>query len=169
MGDKALIYKQKVQDNLKESKQHLKRLNDAFGQLQQKYQIPLDAQNYQDIMTNLQDLAFSDQIIYRFSKLQDCIGAKLFKSILLHQGENIDKPFLDILNQIEKMDIISVDEWFEIRDLRNEIAHDYGANDDVAINMINVIHKVKNELQKSLVLVEKLVNKEAMYLKGESI
>ncbi len=41
--------------------------------------------------------AFCDQVVYRFSKLQDIMGAKLFKSFLLFQGENINKPFLDIL------------------------------------------------------------------------
>jgi len=50
-------------------------------------------------VNNTQYLAYSDQSIYRFSKLQDCMGAKLFKSVLLYQGENVNKPFLDILNQ----------------------------------------------------------------------
>ena len=43
----------------------------------------------------------------------------------------VNKPFLDILNQLEAIDIINVDEWFEIRDLRNEIAHDYEDNDEI--------------------------------------
>ena len=43
------------------------------------------------------------KIIYRFSKLQDCMGTKLFKSVLMYQGENVNKPFLDILNTIYKL------------------------------------------------------------------
>ena len=158
MGSKALVYKQKVHENLKESNKHLKRLNDAFNELQKSYNFPLNSQNYKKILNDLQSLAFSDQIIYRFSKLQDCMGAKLFKSILLFQGENIDKPFLDILNQLEKMEIISVDEWFEIRDLRNEIAHDYEENDNVALNIINMIFNLKSELENVLISVENLIN-----------
>ncbi len=46
---------------------------------------------------------------------------KTFKSLLLYLGENVNRPFLDILNQLERIDIIDVDEWFEIIDLRNEI------------------------------------------------
>ncbi len=65
---------------------------------------------------------------------------KLFKSVLLYLGENTNKPFLDILNQLEKIDIIDVDEWFEIRDLRNEIAHDYDNNDLTAMNILNTIY-----------------------------
>ncbi|MEA3315002.1 MAG: toxin-antitoxin system antitoxin subunit, partial [Campylobacterota bacterium] len=83
-------------------------------------------------------------------KLQDCMGAKLFKSILLYQGENVNKPFLDILNNLEKMDIIDVDNWFELRDLRNEIAHDYDDNNNQAINILNTIHSLQDELERIL-------------------
>ena len=150
MGNKTLIYRKKVEDNIKESQKHLKRLNDAFDYLQKTYTIPFDIYEYKIILGNLQDLAFCDQIIYRFSKLQDCMGAKLFKSILLYQGENVNRPFLDILNQLEKMDIIFVDDWFEIRDLRNAIAHDYEDNDTVAINILNMIYSLKDELKNIL-------------------
>ena len=78
------------------------------------------------------------------------MGGKLFKSILLYQGENIDKPFLDILNQLEKMNILDVDEWFELRDLRNEIAHDYEDNELMAINILNMIYKLKDDLKEIL-------------------
>ncbi len=150
MGNKTLIYKQKVLDNLNESNKHLKRIDDAFSQLKQNYTFPITQDNFTNILNSTQSLAYSDQIIYRFSKLQDCMGAKLFKSILLYQGENVNKPFLDILNQLEVMDIIDVDEWFEIRDLRNEIAHDYESNDNIAISILNSIYNIKEELRKIL-------------------
>ncbi len=99
MGDRALVYKTKLLDNLKESEKHLLRLNGAFNELEKQYHFPIDIDNFKDIVNNTQYLAYSDQSIYRFSKLQDCMGAKLFKSVLLYQGENVNKPFLDILNQ----------------------------------------------------------------------
>ncbi len=158
MGNKTLVYKQKVKDNLSESYKHLKRLNDAFSQLELSYKIPLDVSSYAKILSSMESLAYSDQIIYRFSKLQDCMGAKLFKAILLSQGENINKPFLDILNLLEKMDIIDVDEWFEIRDLRNEIAHDYEDNENISINILNTIYKIKDELKIVLDNIDHLSN-----------
>lgn len=106
--------------------------------------------DFRIILESTEHLAYSDQIIYRFSKLQDCMGAKLFKSVLLYEGENVNKPFLDILNQLEAIDIITVDEWFEIRDLRNEIAHDYEDNDEIAINILNTIYKLKIDLKETL-------------------
>ena len=150
MGNKAVIYKQKVQDNLKESYIHLKRLESAYHEIEKSYQFPISKDNFKAIVNDITLMAFSDQVIYRFSKLQDTMGAKLFKSILLSQGENVDKPFLDILNQLEKIDIIKVDEWFEIRDLRNEIAHNYDDNEELALNILNTIYKLKSDLKKTL-------------------
>ncbi len=158
MGNKALVYKTKVEENLKQSFIHLKRINDAFGELHKKYTFPIDKKSYKEIVDNMQDLAFSDQIIYRFSKLQDTIGAKLFKGLLLYQGENVDKPFLDILNQLEKIDIVDVEEWFELRDLRNEIAHDYENIDSLSIDILNSIFESKVELEKILDNIQRLVS-----------
>ena len=157
MGHKALVYKQKVIDNLEESYKHLARLEGALGALEKVYDFPLSSDDFASMNQISQHLAYSDQTIYRFSKLQDCMGAKLFKSVLLYQGENVNKPFLDILNRLESMDIIDVDEWFEIRDLRNEIAHDYDANDDTARNLLNTIYKIKNELKHILDEIGKLI------------
>lgn len=157
MGRKALVYKQKVVDNLEESYKHLSRLEGALGALEKIYTFPLSTDNFENMINQAQYLAYSDQSIYRFSKLQDCMGAKLFKSVLLYQGENVNKPFLDILNRLESMDIIDVDEWFEIRDLRNEIAHNYDANDDTARNLLNTIYKIKSELKHILDEIGKIV------------
>jgi len=154
MGNKTVVYQQKVLDNLKESYTHLERLNGAFHELQKTYLFPIGKDAFEHILKNIQHLAYSDQIIYRFSKLQDCMGAKLFKALLLYQGENVNKPFLDILNQLEVIDIINVDDWFEIRDLRNEIAHNYEDNDSQAINILNNIYKLKRELEKILNAIE---------------
>ena len=157
MGNKTLVHRTKVELNLDESYKHLLRLNGAFEQLGIKYSFPIDKDSYQRIVENIYDLAFSDQIIYRFSKLQGNIEAKLFKSLLLYQGENIDKPFLDILNSLEKIDVIDVEEWFEIRDSRNEIAHDYEDNDSIAIEILNTIYELKNELKKILDTIQKMI------------
>lgn len=157
MGNKTLVYKQKVTDNLNESYKHFLRLENAFEALKRTYTFPISMDNFKKIVDNVEYLAYSDQIIYRFSKLQDCMGAKLFKSVLLYEGENVNKPFLDILNRLEVIDIINVDEWFEIRDLRNEIAHDYEDNDEIVINILNTIYKLKMDLKETLDAILKLI------------
>ncbi len=87
-------------------------------------------------------------------------GAKLFKALLLYQGENIDKPFLDLLNRLEQMEIINVDEWFEIRDLRNDISHEYEENEHVAVEILNTIYRLKDELKAVLDRIGKVVKRE---------
>lgn len=71
----------------------------------------------------------------------------------------LNKPFLDILNRLEVIDIINVDGWFEIRDLRNEIAHDYEDNEEMVINILNTIYKLKMDLREILDAITNLVTR----------
>ena len=136
---------------------HLERLNEAYKLLKQKYSFPINKTSYEKIISNPIDLALADQIIYRFSKLQDTMGAKIFKNFLLYQGENVNMPFLDILNRLEEIGLIEVERWFEIRDLRNEIAHDYENNDFEAVEIINEIINSKHELEKTLNKIKEML------------
>ena len=66
--------------------------------------------------------------MYNFSKLQDKIGAKLFRKVLydLKEIDDINLPMLDILNILEKLTIIEdVNSWDELREIRNTIAYEY--------------------------------------------
>jgi len=71
MGNKTLIYKQKVTDNLNESYKHLARLKNAFEALGEEYTFPITIDDFQKILASTEYLAYSDQIIYRFYNLQD--------------------------------------------------------------------------------------------------
>ena len=46
MGNKTLVYKQKVQDNLNEGYKHLLRLENAFTALQEQYPFPINMDNF---------------------------------------------------------------------------------------------------------------------------
>jgi len=147
MGNKDLVT-QKLKKVIDEVEIHIQRVEIAFENLK-KHNITFPLQD--DIYDILEDdvlLAFADQIIYRFSKAQDTIGAKLFKAFLLYEGEEVNKPFRDILDRFEAMDIIDVDEWFELREIRNEIAHDYDNNEERAKDILNLIYENKNEIKK---------------------
>ncbi len=134
-----------------EASVHLLRINEAFVELEKKHQFPIVQEQFVNLITNRIELAFADQIIYRFSKAQDTIGAKLFKAFLLYQGENVDRPFLDILNELEKLHIVDVEEWFVLREIRNDIAHDYEDNQDQARLILNNIFQYREELRQILV------------------
>jgi len=150
MGNSTLVYRAKYEKAYKEASTHLARINAAFSELQTRYAMPLEKSDFEKILNSKIDLAYADQVIYRFSKAQDTIGAKLFKAYMLYQGSNVDKPFLDLLHTLEKLNIVEVDEWFELREIRNEIAHDYDDTDGLSIDILNSIYKHKNEIQKIL-------------------
>lgn len=133
---------------------HIKRIDDAFEELTRSYTFPLDVLSFQGIVENHVSLAFIDQIIYRFSKALDTIGAKLFKMFLESQGENTDRPFLDILNSLEKISIVQTDLWFELREIRNEIAHEYDDTITHGLEVINAIYSHKSALHNIVTAIQ---------------
>jgi hypothetical protein len=86
-----------------------------------------------------ENVSFVDQFIYRFFKLQDLMGNRLFKLILDLVAEPIEgKSFIDILNRLEKLGLIdSVEAWLELRELRNELAHEYPSSLNERLQGIN--------------------------------
>ena len=89
-----------------------------------------------------------DQFLFRFAKLQDTIGQKLFKIILIFLDEDIDgKPFIDILNLMEKLHLLeSAKEWKELRDDRNELSHNYEDEPEEMSETINKLYDKKEIL-----------------------
>ena len=52
-----------------------------------------------------------------------------------------------MLNLLEKLDLLSDGEgWFELRQIRNELAHEYEDNDEEISRMINKIYNEKDRL-----------------------
>ena len=74
-----------------------------------------------------EDCAWLDQYLYRFSKLQDAMGDRLFSAALIILGEDFNrKPFIDSLNRLEALELIPSSQWWQLqRELRNQIAHEY--------------------------------------------
>ena len=116
---------------------HLKRM--VFAKLKVKAYIPLNRDNYYTI--DEETIGFLDQYIYRFSKLQDTIGSRLFPFLMEVLAEpTSDKAFIDILNRLEKLGIIdSAFSWIQIRKIRDDIAHEYPASLFERIEGINLL------------------------------
>ncbi len=69
--------------------------------------------------------AILDAYLKRFGSIQDFLGAKIFPMILDIAGIGSNK-MSEVLYNIEKEQIIdSLEEWLEIREIRNELEHDY--------------------------------------------
>lgn len=69
--------------------------------------------------------AILDAYLKRFSSVQDFLGAKIFSLLLDVSGISYTK-MSEVLYHIEKEGIIdSLGDWIELREVRNELEHDY--------------------------------------------
>jgi hypothetical protein len=68
----------------------------------------------------------ADQILFRFTKLQDALGERLVPATLQQLAESFeDWPMRDRLERLEKLGYLAVDDWLRWRELRNRLAHEY--------------------------------------------
>ena len=134
----------KVQKYINECKKHTIRINEAFEEI--KTILPISGKKYLNLTSN--EVKNIDQYLFRFSKMQDTIGEKLFRLIVEDFVENIDSmTFIDILNRLEKVGVIeSSAEWHSLRKARNNIAHQYDDDENEMANAINSIFAQKDVL-----------------------
>jgi len=72
-----------------------------------------------------EELESFDSLTSKFNRTSDIFTQKVLRSIWLLLHESF-VPFIDMMNKSEKMLMIqSADQMIEIRDLRNQIAHEY--------------------------------------------
>lgn len=80
-----------------------------------------------DIFTVMipEEKAILDAYLKRFASLQDFLGAKIFPLLIEISGIGSVK-MSEVLFMMEKEGIIdSFDNWMELREIRNELEHDY--------------------------------------------
>lgn len=114
---------------------HILRINEALGELSSV--LPLSSNDYATL--NSEQIRCLDQFIFRFSKLQDAMGAKIFRYMLEYLDEDVSAlPMRDILNRLERYHFLpDANEWIYIRELRNEIAHDYPLLENDVVHILN--------------------------------
>lgn len=105
-----------------------------------------------------------DTFIFRFTKLQDHIGQKLFKKFLDEIGEYRENmSFLDVLDKLEKLRIIQSSEiWNEMRKLRNKLTHEYP----------DEVEEIKEEIKVAMAyipIIEETIIKVESYLKEKNV
>jgi len=68
-----------------------------------------------------------DAFLFRFIKVEDLMGNKLFREVFDCLGEYDDSmSTLDVLDRMEKLKLIeSADAWMDYRNLRNVLTHEY--------------------------------------------
>jgi hypothetical protein len=134
------IYQDRVDKILLECDKHILRINSSSKKM--SIFMPLNDIRYINLSED--EIEHIDQFLFRFAKLQDSMGEKLFKTLLLLLDEDIkNKPFIDILNRLEKLKLLdSVNEWRELRNDRNELSHNY---EDDPVETSAIINRLYNK------------------------
>ena len=122
----------KLNPSLKECEQHRAHLQSAWLESVAFPALQAEAKDYTLTDNQIRTL---DQLVFRFGKLQDAIGTRLLPTLLqLLQEWQENEAFLDKLNRAEKLGLLySVDQWQRLRELRNQITHEYPDNPEAII------------------------------------
>jgi len=137
-----------LMDRLKETVDagdlHLKRMNYARDQLSDYF--PLDVDSYN--LLDAEQISFTDQLVFRFTKLQDLMGRKFFRLILESLEEDVENmAFIDMLSRLEKLNLLEDHQkWLELREVRNLMAHEYPLQQEIFVDDLNELYNRCDEL-----------------------
>lgn len=90
-----------------------------------------------------------DSLTSKFSRTSDIFLQKIIRTLweLLHEDK---MPLIDMLNRAEKLEIInSADIMLEIRDIRNQVAHEYipEAIQELVPEVIKLTHTLEENIK----------------------
>ncbi len=142
----------RLDSSIQKCRLHLQRLHYAANQLADFFPITVDKYNSFSEAT----IGHFDQLVFRFTKLQDEIGNTTFRLLLEFFEEDIaNKPFRDILNILERLQIIDLsDDWLIMREIRNDLAHEYPMMHDETIEKLNLLFTKLLPLEQILATIE---------------
>ncbi|MEA1917392.1 MAG: hypothetical protein U9N42_07660 [Campylobacterota bacterium] len=153
---------QKLDSYFETANNHIDMIHRAITHIKPYY--PLQS----DFKENIEDdtLLFAlDSLIFRFAKLQDWLGQKIFKTFLKYEEYPVeDISFLEVIKVLEKENILSIDMWSVFREIRNELAHEYPNYEQIAQNINFVIDNSDNlinistNLQKEFLRIKEIKN-----------
>jgi len=152
MINKDQLIRERLNSSLQKCSMHLNRLHYASSQVYRLF--PLTSDTY--FTFSDATVGNIDQLIFRFTKLQDEIGNNTFRLLLEYLQEDIaDKPFRDILNILERLNIIeSADAWISLRELRNDLTHEYPDLIDETIDKLNHLYQQLPLLENILTIIK---------------
>lgn len=132
-----------IESSIKENDSHRQKIERVVTLLEDLF--PTDVEHFKEFSE--EQIEHVDQLIYRFSKMQDSLGMRLIPAIYSWLEEDAKpKPFIDVLNRLEKLSVIdSVEKWQYFRNLRNNLAHDYPESIAQTVETLNLLHKEIND------------------------
>ncbi|RFO95932.1 hypothetical protein DIC66_16020 [Rhodoferax lacus] len=101
---------------------HVEALTDALQDMQTR---ALNPEEYANL--SKADRRLVDQFAYRYTRLQDDLGARLIPAVLNALGEDVrSMSAVDRFGRLEQLGWLpSADQWLALRQVRNQFAHEY--------------------------------------------
>lgn len=138
-------------------KNHDSILNKRLDKLQKHYEAISEYYTYiknksdEFKLLTLTDRAVLDAYLKRFSSIQDYLGAKIFPALLEVSGISCSK-MSEVLYYIEKEEIIdSLSHWIELREIRNDLEHDYPNDLNTALSDLRICIDSYTVLEKYII------------------
>lgn len=152
MTDNMIIL---LESLFKVAKIHADRLSTSRQHLQPK--VPLSSRDVKAF--TFEDMLLWEMFVNRFSKLQDLMGAKIFKAVIDYAGESTDSmTLIDRLHALEKLGLIdNVAVWKDMREMRNHLAHEYPDAPETVANYLNKAFSMASVLIETLNKLEEFV------------
>ena len=144
----------KFEDIKKEIDLHFQRVDDILEKVEYFAEFP----NFEDSM----QVAIIDSFAFRFSKIQDKMGEKLFPYALdLNMQYKNDMTIIDILNKLEKYNLLDKNEWVSYRGIRNLLTHEYRENhEEIVAGIKDTLKAYKNIKQIYNKTIDFILNQE---------
>lgn len=133
-----------INDVFDELDLHFKRIDAIIPEIEKWMPLKVDDFNNTEVVKTI------DSFIYRFIKIQDKMGDKLFPGFLqLLQEYHRNMALIDVLNTLERLEIIkSAEEWVDFRKLRNTLTHEYPDNEEEIISTLELALEAYNKIKK---------------------
>lgn len=130
------MLKKRLRYYFDEAKKHIDKIQKANSIL--KEVMPIDIALLESLSEQQQDKL--DILAFRFSKLQDLLGDKIFRNLLEYSGFNVQQSFVKLLSELQREGILDLNQWIALQNARNKIAHEYPDNGDNLTSSINFIY-----------------------------
>jgi len=117
----------------------IQKANEVLGEV-----MPVNLNVLESLTEQQQDKL--DILAFRFSKLQDLLGDKIFRNILEYSGFNVQQSFVRLLGELEREGILDLNQWISLRNARNRIAHEYPNDEKGLTSSINFIYEYSDYL-----------------------
>ena len=152
MTDNMIIL---LESLFKVAKIHADRLSTSRQHLQPK--MPLSSRDVEAF--TFDEMLLWEMFVNRFSKLQDLMGAKIFKAVIDYAGESTDSmTLIDRLHALEKLGLIdNVMAWKDMREMRNHLAHEYPDAPETVANYLNKAFDMASVLIETLNKLEEFI------------